>query len=182
MSAPNGAGPQEKQRKTKKQKVKQEEEPPTDEFEVEDLLDDQWFVEQGVKVHKYLVLWAGDWPEDQNPTWEPAENVQDQALIKRYLRKKKAGLLKPVKKPQKSLRHYLGTPQYSSVAEAFEGGIGEQAGPVADDVESDVDPPHETFLVTENVEDIAANGARPSPAFASFDSLLARYSQTFPRG
>jgi hypothetical protein len=112
----NGKGSShEKQPKTKKPKIEPEPEPAADEWEVKDLLDDQWFVENGVKVHKYLVLWEGDWPEDQNPTWEPAENVVDEALLKRY-QKKKAGLLKPPKK-QKTLHQCLGA-RYSSVAEA----------------------------------------------------------------
>jgi hypothetical protein len=25
----------------------------------------------------YLVRWVGDWPEDQNPTWEPKANIPD---------------------------------------------------------------------------------------------------------
>jgi hypothetical protein len=95
--APNGKGSSQTQQKPKKQKVEQQVEPAAEEWEVKDLLDDQWFIEQGVKVHRYLVLWEGDWPEDQNPTWEPADNVQDQGLINRYQKKKKAGLLKPRK-------------------------------------------------------------------------------------
>ncbi|KAK4237200.1 hypothetical protein C8A03DRAFT_16228 [Achaetomium macrosporum] len=179
--SPSGNARQGKQPRPKKQKVKQEEEPPADEWEVKDLLDDQWVTENGVKVHKYLVLWEGDWPPDQNPTWEPAENVQDQGLIKRYQKKKKAGLLKPPKKAQKTLHQYLAAPQYSSVAEAFEGGIDEQTGAVGGDIESDTDPPNEMFLVTKNVEDIAANAAKPSPSFRAFDDKLARYNQAFPR-
>jgi hypothetical protein len=74
--------------------------------------------------------------------------------------------------------------RYSSVAEAFEGGIDEQTGQVAADMEGDADPPDETFLVTENVGDITANGTKPAPtpSFGSFDSMLARYNQSFPRG
>jgi hypothetical protein len=182
--APNGKGSSQTQQKPKKQKVEQQVEPAAEEWEVKDLLDDQWFIEQGVKVHRYLVLWEGDWPEDQNPTWEPADNVQDQGLINRYQKKKKAGLLKPRKKAQKTLHQYLAGARYSSVAEAFEGGIDEQTGQVAADMEGDADPPDETFLVTENVGDITANGTKPAPtpSFGSFDSMLARYNQSFPRG
>lgn len=176
---------QEKQKRPKKQRLQQEPGPVADEWEVKELLDDRWFVEEGAKVHKYLVLWEGDWPEDQNPTWEPAENVQDTNLVKRYQKKKKAGLLKPPKKAQKTLHQFLAGARYSSVAEAFEGDIDEQTGPINAGTESDTDPPDETFLVTENVRDISANGTKPAPTppiFGKFDSMLARYKHVFPRG
>ncbi|KAK4129043.1 hypothetical protein N657DRAFT_561539 [Parathielavia appendiculata] len=178
-----------KQPKKKKQKTEPEPKAKAavDEWEVKDLLDDQWFVEQGVKVHKYLVLWEGDWPEDQNPTWEPTENVQDQALLKRYQNKKKAGLLKPPRK-QRTLHRSLPGAKYSSVAEAFEAGIDEQTGPAAAGGVSDAEGPEETFLVTENAGYIMVNGrksalapAAPPPSFGSFDNMLARYNQVFPR-
>ncbi|KAL2017739.1 hypothetical protein VTK56DRAFT_1709 [Thermocarpiscus australiensis] len=168
--------------KKKQQEFKHQDEPAEDEWEVKELLDDRWVFEGGVKVHKYLVLWEGDWPEDQNPTWEPAENIQDKGLIKRYEKKKKAGLLKPPpSKYQKTLHRCLPRTQYSSVAEAFAGGIEEQTGPLAAGIESDTDPPDETFLVTENAADYTPNRAKPAPSFQSFDSMLARYNQSFPR-
>lgn len=178
----NGTVSQAQQQGMKRRKVKQEqmEEAPADEFEVKDLLDDQWFIENGVRVHKYLVLWVGDWPEDQNPTWEPAANIQNQDLIDRYEKKKKAGFLKPVKKTQQTMHHYLVGRRYSSVAEAFEDGIHEQTAAVVRDADTDTDPPNETFLVTENVGDIAANGTNPSLSFRAFDKLLARYKSSFP--
>jgi hypothetical protein len=168
-----------KHSKKKQQGPKHEKEPANDEWEVKDLLDDQWFFEQGAKVHKFLILWEGNWPEDQNPTWEPAENVQDETLVKRYYKRKKAGLLKPLNKRQKTLHQYLSQPQYSSVAEAFEGGIDQHAGLVARDIEGDTDPPEERFLVTENAGDVSANGTKPTPSFQSFDGMLARYKETF---
>jgi hypothetical protein len=151
------------------------------EWEIKELLDDGWVIEHGVNVHKYLVLWEGDWPEDQNPTWEPAENIQDQSLIRRYEKRKKAGLPKSSKKAQKTLHHFFSGPQYSSVAEAFEGGIDEQAGLDARGLDSDAEPPDEEFVVTENAGDLTRNGIQPSPSFRSFDSMLARYNQSFPR-
>ncbi|KAL2176098.1 uncharacterized protein P884DRAFT_204581 [Thermothelomyces heterothallicus CBS 202.75] len=174
--APNGGSSAQKQQQAKKQKIRQEDGPPADEWEVKELLDDQWFVEEGTRVHKYLVLWEGDWPEDQNPTWEPAENVQDQRLINRYQQKKKTGLLKPQKNSQKTLHQYWAGARYSSVAEAFEAGIDERAGVIASGAEREADQPDEMLLVTENVKDIA-----PSPGFV-FDSLLARHNQAFQRG
>ncbi|KAK4098812.1 hypothetical protein N658DRAFT_431359 [Parathielavia hyrcaniae] len=162
----NGKGSlHDKQPKTKKQKTERPPEPAPkveEEWEVKDLLDDQWFAEKGVKVHRYLVLWEGTWPVGQNPTWEPAENVQDEALLKRYQKRKAAGLLKPPKK-QKTLHQYLPGTKSSSVAEAFEAGIDEHIGPAGAGVESDAEVPDETFLVTENAGDITANGRRPAP-------------------
>ncbi|KAK3300737.1 uncharacterized protein B0H64DRAFT_314996 [Chaetomium fimeti] len=180
----NGKSSSQKQRKPKKPKVEQQEEPAAEEWEVKELLDDQWFMEEGVKMHRYLVLWAGDWPEDQNPSWEPAENVQDQVLINRYQKKKKAGLLKPRKKAQKTLQQYLAGAKYSSVAEAFEGDINEQTGQATANMGSDADPPDETFFVTESVGVGTNNGTKSTstPVFGSFDSMLARYKQSFPPG
>ncbi len=179
---PNGKGSSHETQKKKKQKLKQEAEPAADEWEVKELLDDRWVIEQGVKAHMYLVLWAGDWPADQNPTWEPAENVQDQGLVKRYQHKKKAGLLKPGQKTQKTLHRYLAGAKYSSVAEAFEGGIDDHLG-FAADRESDAELPEETFRVTETAGDVTTNGLKAAPvsSFGSFDSLLAQYNRSFPR-
>ncbi|KAL2263148.1 hypothetical protein VTK26DRAFT_7972 [Humicola hyalothermophila] len=170
---------QPKKRRKQQQDARPKDEPAEDEWEVKELLDDRVFFERGVKVHKYLVLWEGDWPEWQNPTWEPAENVQDETLIRRYREKKKAGLLKPPKKAQKTLNQYLVRSQYSSVAEAFEGGIDHHMAPAAGEVESDTEPPEERFLVTENEGDTTAAGPKPLPNFRAFDAMLARYNQAF---
>ncbi|CAK7269014.1 hypothetical protein SEPCBS57363_003387 [Sporothrix epigloea] len=37
-------------------------------------------------VRYFLVRWKGDWPPDQNPTWEPAENLPPR-MIRQYLKK-----------------------------------------------------------------------------------------------
>ncbi|KAH6854123.1 hypothetical protein B0I37DRAFT_22489 [Chaetomium sp. MPI-CAGE-AT-0009] len=180
----NGKNSPQKQRKPKKQKIEPQDEPAAEEWEVKELLDDQWFIEQGVKVHRYLVLWEGDWPEDQNPTWEPAENVQDQTLINRYQKKKKAGLVKPRKKAQETMQQYLAGAKYSSVAEAFEGDINEHTGQAVANMGSYADPPDETFFVTESAGVGTTNGTKSTstPIFGSFDSMLARYKQIFPPG
>ncbi|CAK7246370.1 MAG: hypothetical protein STHCBS139747_008000 [Sporothrix thermara] len=34
----------------------------------------------------FLVRWKGDWPPDQNPTWEPAENLPPR-MVRQYLKK-----------------------------------------------------------------------------------------------
>ncbi|KAL2154536.1 hypothetical protein VTH82DRAFT_3212 [Thermothelomyces myriococcoides] len=173
---PDGGSSAQKQQQTKKRKIKQDDNPPENEWEVKELLDDQWFMEDGTRVHKYLVLWEGDWPEDQNPTWEPAENVQDQRLLNRYRQKKKAGPLKSQTSKQKTLHQYWAGAGYSSVAEAFEAGIDEPAGTVTSSAEKEADQPDEVLLVTENIKDLS-----PPSGFV-FDTLLARYNQAFQRG
>ncbi|ROV90396.1 hypothetical protein VPNG_10027 [Cytospora leucostoma] len=38
-------------------------------------------------VHWFKVRWDGDWPSDQNPTWEPEENITPK-LVQEYLKRK----------------------------------------------------------------------------------------------
>lgn len=38
-------------------------------------------------VHWFQVRWEGDWPEGDNPTWEPRENISGK-LVKHYLKRK----------------------------------------------------------------------------------------------
>lgn len=38
-------------------------------------------------VHWFKVRWEGDWPDDQNPTWEPRENIAER-LVKQYLKRR----------------------------------------------------------------------------------------------
>ncbi|KAK0632763.1 hypothetical protein B0T14DRAFT_560419 [Immersiella caudata] len=145
--------PENGKRKGKKRADSEEPDPnlfaDNDVWVVKELLDDRYVYQKGVKVHYYLVSWEGNWPPDQNPTWEPAENIQDDNLIAEYRRRKKAGLLKP-DKSQTTLLSYLTTPQYSNVAEAFEGDIHDQEKPVTTGIESDSDESDEEgLLVTE---------------------------------
>ncbi|KAI0600023.1 hypothetical protein F4775DRAFT_86546 [Biscogniauxia sp. FL1348] len=84
----------------------------------------------------FKVRWEGDWPADQNPTWEPEENLPA-ALVRKYLKhKNKSKSRHKTESPPK--RHMLKR-KYSSVAEAFEGGEDEEehalrrgGGPVQD--------------------------------------------------
>ncbi|KAK3497474.1 uncharacterized protein B0T23DRAFT_84729 [Neurospora hispaniola] len=165
-------------RKRKKSHIEE----PTDSWVVKELLDDQWVTEHGVKVHKYLVLWEGNWPPDQNPTWEPEDNIDDQGLIKTYLKKKESGMLKAPKKTQRSMLSYLSQPQYSSVAEAFEGDIDElQPEAAAVTPESDSDDGDELLVTEEPVAKTQKNGKGESSSFTSFDSKLEKYQKTFSR-
>lgn len=83
-------------------------------------------------VHYFKVRWEGEWPEDQNPTWEPQDNISS-VLVKKYLKRKAEreaaktpknnktpkAKLTPGGKHQQTLAHWAR--KYSSVAEAFEG-------------------------------------------------------------
>lgn len=72
-------------------------------------------------VHWFKVRWEGDWPADQNPTWEPRENIAEK-LVKQYLKRKAnrgANSKKAKTKQRTSLADWA--KQYSSVTEAFEG-------------------------------------------------------------
>ncbi|KAL6912857.1 hypothetical protein FSST1_010617 [Fusarium sambucinum] len=104
-------------------------------------------VEGGDLVRHFKVRWEGDWPPDQNPTWEPESNLPDE-LVRRYLKnrkrkrpgaEKRTGGEKPKKsaaatqppvaptyKSKKSMKQTTlswGIPakQFRSVTEAFEG-------------------------------------------------------------
>lgn len=175
-------------------------------YDVKELLDDRWITEKGKKTHKYLVLWAGQWPEGQNPTWEPANNIEDKELIRQYHEKKALGIVRPPpKKMQKTLRSYILTgKQYRSVAEAFEDGLDvvEPSNHQGNDEEEDVDMHKEEFLkVVDNLhpqyakslsfhvkkekEGGGASGKVVDASFSAFDASLARYQQSFkgaPRG
>ncbi|KAK0748346.1 hypothetical protein B0T21DRAFT_406872 [Apiosordaria backusii] len=206
---------QEKESKKKEKKKesrprKQQKVPPPQEevYDVKDLLDDRWINENGVKVHKYLVLWVGDWPEGQNPTWEPDENIQDKGLIRRYHEKKASGTVKPPpKKMQKTLHHYMVSKQYSSVAEAFEDGLEvADAGHHHANDDDDMDMDKEEFLVAAvdnlhpqyarslsqnskkgkgeggdakpNGKVVAAATSKSELPFSAFDASLAQYQQS----
>ncbi|KAK3329851.1 hypothetical protein B0H66DRAFT_39532 [Apodospora peruviana] len=178
--------PKEKKQKTIKTKKtlpdgEDEEEVPENVWVVKELLDDQWTYENGIKVHKYLVNWAGDWPPDQNPTWEPAENIEDADLITVYQRKKKAGLLKPAK-AQRNLLSFLANKRYSNVAEAFEDGIEEaharharMESPAADEGEGEL-------LAVTDPATVTTAGTKPRlhPLFQTFDAKLQQYNRAFP--
>lgn len=72
-------------------------------------------------VHWFKVRWEGEWPADQNPTWEPRENIAEN-LVKQYLKRKSkrgANAKKAKTKQQTSLADWA--KGYSSVTEAFEG-------------------------------------------------------------
>ncbi|KAI2472400.1 hypothetical protein F4781DRAFT_360685 [Annulohypoxylon bovei var. microspora] len=83
----------------------------------------------GRRTRYFKVRWAGDWPPDQNPTWEPEDNIAP-GLVQRYLKSKpkaaarrrttgsptKNGVNSPLRAHPLALKR-----KYSSVAEAFAG-------------------------------------------------------------
>ncbi|KAF3762751.1 hypothetical protein M406DRAFT_72735 [Cryphonectria parasitica EP155] len=85
-------------------------------------------------VHYFKVRWEGNWPPEENPTWEPQENISAE-LVTKYLRSKAAqafakakkrrslkssdGSGKPKDKKQRTLAQWA--TRYNSVSEAFEG-------------------------------------------------------------
>ncbi|KXJ91588.1 hypothetical protein Micbo1qcDRAFT_163362 [Microdochium bolleyi] len=67
----------------------------------------------------FKVRWKGNWPPDQNPTWEPEENI-DKPLVRKYLAKRaSAGETDiPVLPVVPQLKR-----KFSSVAEAVMGDV-----------------------------------------------------------
>lgn len=61
--------------------------------DIEQPVEQEWVVKrlEGHQIlddqHWFKVRWEGDWPPDQNPTWEPQENIAPD-LVKRYLKRK----------------------------------------------------------------------------------------------
>ncbi|KFA63620.1 hypothetical protein S40285_03192 [Stachybotrys chlorohalonatus IBT 40285] len=89
-------------------------------WEVKRLEGDNLFEVEGQGLVRYFkVRWEGDWPPDQNPSWEPEENIPA-TLIRQYLRK--AGKKKKAT-PRKRTSTQTTIPwaferKYSSVSEA----------------------------------------------------------------
>lgn len=79
-------------------------------------------------VHYFRVRWEGNWRDDENPTWEPRENISGK-LVKEYLKRKaKRGANRPDNPKSKKQAKMKQTNLLadwakgcSSVADAFEG-------------------------------------------------------------
>ncbi|KAK3192375.1 hypothetical protein K4F52_001588 [Lecanicillium sp. MT-2017a] len=57
-----------------------------DDWEVERIEGTELFEVEGEGLTRYFkVRWAGDWPADQNPTWEPEENLPTK-LVRGYMK------------------------------------------------------------------------------------------------
>ncbi|PNP75817.1 hypothetical protein FNYG_10895 [Fusarium nygamai] len=164
----------------------QEDPEETDEpgWEVKRLEDMELYDVEGQGLVRYfLVRWEGDWPPDQNPSWEPESNLPKE-LIKAYLRNgKRKRSDKPVTKPvskqpsvapsyapkkksmkQTTLSWGIPAKQFKSVSEAFAGGEEDELGmPVAADPCKEDDEDDELFVVEEppakkRAKNLGANG------------------------
>lgn len=92
-------------------------------------------------VRYFKVRWEGDWPPDQNPTWEPEENIPPNMVRNYYKRGKdrkkgdrrasSAASPSTEKKKEKKLTQtqlsWGNAKKYSSVSEVFAGGDDELA-------------------------------------------------------
>jgi len=116
-SAPSEAKPPRTKGKKKITVLEKEEEEPA--WEVKALEGMQIEVVGGKTIRWFKVRWKGNWPADQNPTWEPEDNI-DRPLVTKYLAKIAAtggqgsSAVLPLVKPQLKRK-------YSSVAEAVMG-------------------------------------------------------------
>ncbi|RSL39870.1 hypothetical protein CEP53_013746 [Fusarium sp. AF-6] len=146
-----------------------------DDWEVKRLEGMEFFEVEGVGVVRYFkVRWEGDWPPDQNPSWEPEDNLPA-TLVRNYLKqgkKRRAGhdAHEPKKKAprptttqtpsaapkkkghlkQTTLPWGIPAKQYKSVSEAFEGDEEEIMGmPVADDGPYEVEEEQDELFVVE---------------------------------
>ncbi|KAF5567811.1 hypothetical protein FPHYL_3024 [Fusarium phyllophilum] len=138
-------------------------------WEVKRLEDMELYDVEGQGLVRYfLVRWEGDWPPDQNPSWEPESNLPKD-LIKAYLRNgKRKRSDKPVTKPaskqpsvapsyapkksmkQTTLSWGIPAKQFKSVSEAFAGGEEDELGmPAAADPRKEDDDDDELFVVEE---------------------------------
>lgn len=162
--------------KKKKQKKKKTREPALSENSWEVLRlegDKHYYDEEGNLVHYYKVRWKGDWPDDQNPTWEPEENI-DPELVADYLKrkeKKNGNTTRPSPAKSKTkLPKFIPKKRYSNVAEAFEGELDEFENGAGSHERQDreEDDGEEKFVVSEDMG-----------TFGDFDQGLARYQPIF---
>ncbi|KAB5551247.1 hypothetical protein GE09DRAFT_1125509 [Coniochaeta sp. 2T2.1] len=181
-----------KQRPAKKRKRAKGEQP-DNEWKVKALLADKYDDDLDNNLVRYFkVLWDGDWPPNQNPTWEPEDNISED-LKEEYLRKKerdakmrngyRVGGPSPGKSPAKQ-PPFLPKKRYSNVAEAFEGGIDELSNDRATGkhgAEDDDEDGEETFVVTDEPRQRNGDGAA-APSFSALDQKLNTYRSVFERG
>ncbi|GAO13203.1 uncharacterized protein UV8b_03616 [Ustilaginoidea virens] len=76
-------------------------------------------------VRYFLVRWAGEWPPDQNPTWEPEEHIPPD-LVRRFLKltKKQRSRLASKRRsmqPAAVKKERTARRRYTSVSDAFKG-------------------------------------------------------------
>ncbi|KAK2612759.1 hypothetical protein QQS21_001210 [Conoideocrella luteorostrata] len=112
-------------------------------WEVERLEDSNVYdVEGRGFVRYFLVRWAGDWPPEQQTTWEPEEHIPRE-MVRAYMKidkKRRAKRAAQSRRDQKRNHLFMAAPsaaehgwavatRYSSVSDAFEGDTGKDEGP-----------------------------------------------------
>ncbi|KAJ9164747.1 hypothetical protein NKR19_g1012 [Coniochaeta hoffmannii] len=192
----------EKRSSAKKRRKPKHSEEAEQEWKVKRLEADKYDYDDGGNLVRYFkVLWDGDWPAWQNPSWEPEANVSED-LKEEYLRKKEAkmkdgyltagGRSSAVAAKSSPARGggvrpppFLPKKRYSSVAEAFEGGIdevGDAGGKGIRQEEEDDDDGdgEEEFVVTDEPQGKLDKGSRPN--YSGFDQNLASYRYSVGKG
>jgi hypothetical protein len=145
-------------------------------YEVKRVEGDKVLSIDGKQRRWYRVRWEGNWPADQNPTWEPEENLP-RNLVQKYLKRKASrtnGLhidvneagMSPVAPPRK----------YSSVAEAFAGEAEYEAhrNTPKRQLEDDDEEEDERLLVEEGESTPDPLGPVPLPKTQSINLVTAR--------
>ncbi|KAI0831548.1 hypothetical protein F5Y06DRAFT_202478 [Hypoxylon sp. FL0890] len=143
---------------------------------VERLEGDRLVIVNGKRERYFKVRWEGDWPPNQNPTWEPEENIP-KGLVKQYMKRRtsRRKTTSPSHSnhntPKRSTpRHPLTLKRkYSSVAEAFAGddGLDEVRNSTdsdgnSDNYDGDDDEGDEMFVVaTEQETSPRGRGHKP---------------------
>jgi len=99
---------------------------------VKRLEDDAVYDVEGKGLVRYFkVRWEGDWPPEQNPTWEPEENIPPNMVRtyykrgkqrKQYVKRASIDAAKKDKNLTQTKLSWGNARKYSSVSEAFAGG------------------------------------------------------------
>lgn len=136
-------------------------------------------VENRGLVRYFLVRWAGDWPPEQNPSWEPEDNIPPE-LIRSYTKmdkKRRAKLTTQSQRPAPDHRGWATERRYRSVSEAFEGDA-EQDAPLSGAAKGHSESQsldNKVFIVDEGVDTNGRNGVEtPVPLPPSAFGFLRR--------
>lgn len=111
--------------------------------------------DSGLTRNWFQVRWAGDWPPDQNPSWEPEENLPPD-MIRKYFKKVHKTTTKAKKAKTKLKQSTLSWPDvklYDSVADAVAGEldleIADSAANTKDELPDDNDNDNGDFFVVD---------------------------------
>ncbi|KAG5982708.1 hypothetical protein E4U55_001498 [Claviceps digitariae] len=137
-------------------------------WEVERLEDMALYdVENQGLVRYFLVRWVGDWPPEQNPSWEPEGNIPAD-LVRNFMKldkKKRAKLAASHQRPPPNPSGWALQRRYQSVSEAFEGNIEQDVASTAvlngDSDNHSLD--NKVFVVTEGAQHTGPQRAKETP-------------------